>query len=269
MADLVINIENLIIKTNQFIRLYNLDYYNTERCVITGEYMGLPLTSKGHTIPIINKELITYCFRCLHDKYTKVGAKYKNKARMDEIRNFYEKNYKAILHEINLRDKLIIDNITQILDYQIDIILTNLEVNTKEHFIQHFRKFINKTIKTDDKDKLRKFKDSMFTINPVIEPEFQDWYDIHYKRIIPWNMKVSVQYDLKAKPFAYLNGLIYMNKILEAEGHKLFQPIPLRTDIIPKSILIDSTILIKYFLPKCDEYGNKIIKREWLKCLVN
>ena len=41
-----------------------------------------------------------------------------------------------------------------------------------------------------------------------------------------------------------------MNCILEKMGAKLFQPLPLRTSIIPKHILLDTTSLIYLFCPK-------------------
>ena len=268
--DLVIKINDLIIQAYQFIKLYILDYYNTERNVVVGKFMDLPYTVKGHTVPIIDKELITYCFKCLYGKSTTGGARSGNIQRMDEIRNFYEKHYKHLTDEVNKNiDRPILDNIKQILDYQIDKILTGLRVNIEQHFVQHFRKFMNKTVRYQDKDKFIKFKDSMFTLNPVLGPEFRGWYDLHIKNIIPWNMRESVHYDLKVQPFAYLNGLIYMNKILEENGHKLFQPIPLRTNIIPKNILIDTITLIKYFMPKYDEMGNRIVKKEWVDNLTD
>ena len=272
LQHLVIKMNDLIIRGHQFLRLYIIDYYNTERDI--PEFPGLPFHYKGHTVPIIDRELITYCFKCLYDRSTNRDDLIKNMNRMNEIKRFYEEQYRPIVEDIDIKfnnnmEKHVLNNINQVLIYQVDKILSNMQTNIQEHFEQHFRKFMNKTIEYNDELKFKKFKDSMFTVNPTVDPEFQEWFDLHRRHIIPWNMQVSVHYDLKVQTFAYLNGLLYMNKILEEKGHKLFQPIPLRSGVIPKNILIDTSILVRHFFPTQDEQGNKVVKKEWLDALIN
>lgn len=264
IQDLVIKINDLTIHAYQFIRLYILNYYTTEREVVVNKYLNLEIKAKGHTVPVIDEELITYCFKVLFKNSATGGPEFKSVERFNEINSFYETHYKPFLPV-----KPVLNNITQILAYQIKKVLAGIETNVQEHFIQHFRKFMNLSIKTENKDKLRIFKDSMFTLNPVVEPEFQQWYNTHIKNILPKNIKESVQYDVKVQPLNYLNGLMYMNSILEANGYKLFQPIPLRTNIIPKNILIDTLILIKYFIPSRDEKGVRIVKTNLEKHMTN
>lgn len=57
--------------------------------------------------------------------------------------------------------------------------------------------------------------------------------------------------------------MLYMNSILEEQDRKLFQPIPLRTDIIPKYITLDTASLVSLFCP--DKDGKKTKKGELLK----
>jgi hypothetical protein len=40
-----------------------------------------------------------------------------------------------------------------------------------------------------------------------------------------------------------------MNSILENQEHKLFQPLPLRNNIIPKNIILDIACIIDVFCP--------------------
>ena len=40
-----------------------------------------------------------------------------------------------------------------------------------------------------------------------------------------------------------------MNAVLEKEEHKLFQPLPLRNNIIPKHIILDTACIISLFCP--------------------
>jgi hypothetical protein len=58
-----------------------------------------------------------------------------------------------------------------------------------------------------------------------------------------------------------------MNSILEKQESKLFQPLPLRTNIIPKNILLDTASIISLFCPEKDKDGNKYKKSVLLKNL--
>ncbi|MFY7729929.1 MAG: hypothetical protein ACOVRN_10455, partial [Flavobacterium sp.] len=66
---------------------------------------------------------------------------------------------------------------------------------------------------------------------------FNDWKNIHLHNILPTEIKKSIHYDIKVRPFEYLKGMLYMNSILEKQESKLFQPLPLRNNIIPKHII--------------------------------
>ena len=59
----------------------------------------------------------------------------------------------------------------------------------------------------------------------------------------------------------YVKGMLYMNEVLETGGHKLFQPLPLRNNIMPKRIILDTAGLVSLF---CSE---KTKKDELLKNL--
>ena len=59
--------------------------------------------------------------------------------------------------------------------------------------------------------------------------------------------------------------MLYMNSVLEEQERKLFQPIPLRTDIIPKYITFDTACLVSLFCPDKDKEGKKSKKGELLK----
>ena len=76
---------------------------------------------------------------------------------------------------------------------------------------------------------------------------FDDWKNTHLPNILPTNIKKSVHYDVKVNPFDYLKGMLYMNAVLEKEEHKLFQPLPLRNNIIPKHIILDTACIVNLF----------------------
>jgi hypothetical protein len=93
---------------------------------------------------------------------------------------------------------------------------------------------------------------------------FTEWKNTHLHNIIPQNIKKSIYYDVKVRPFDYLKGMLYMNYVLEKQESKLFQPLPLRNNIIPKHIIIDTASLINLFCPEKDKDGNKVKKGELL-----
>jgi hypothetical protein len=93
---------------------------------------------------------------------------------------------------------------------------------------------------------------------------FDDWKNIHLPNILPTEIKKSIHYDIKVRPFEYLKGMLYMNSILEKQESKLFQPLPLRNNIIPKHIILDTASIINLFCPEKDKDGNKTKKGELL-----
>ena len=61
---------------------------------------------------------------------------------------------------------------------------------------------------------------------------------------------ISLPYDAKANPERYLASSFYMNGVLEKMECKLFQPLSLRTSIVPHYITIDTASLMSFFAAK-------------------
>jgi hypothetical protein len=156
-------------------------------------------------------------------------------------------------------------NTTFLLPYLATQIHTSLHNNFQEHFIQHFLRFINKTTNqiTEDKSILFQFKNKCLSLEET-DIIFDDWKNIHLPNILPTEIKKSIHYDIKVRPFEYLKGMLYMNSVLEKEESKLFQPLPLRNNIIPKHIILDTASLINLFCPEKDKDGNRTKKGELL-----
>jgi len=96
------------------------------------------------------------------------------------------------------------------------------------------------------------------------DEKFNEWKTTHLPNILPKNIKKSIHYDIKVRPFDYLKGMLYMNSVLEKQENKLFQPLPLRNNIIPKHIILDTASIINLFCPEKDKDGNKVKKGELL-----
>jgi hypothetical protein len=156
-------------------------------------------------------------------------------------------------------------NTTFLLPYLATQIHTSLHNNFQEHFIQHFLRFINKTTNeiTQDKGTLFQFKNKCLSLEET-DVMFSNWKQLHLPNILPNEIKKSIHYDIKVRPFEYLKGMLYMNSVLEKEESKLFQPLPLRNNIIPKHIILDTASIINLFCPEKDKEGNKTKKGELL-----
>jgi len=227
ITNLVFEMNDLMIHSYQFIRLYVLKCYNNKQ-----------------PLPEINEKFILYCIKVLGEK-TNSGRPEKDASMLETLQEFYDKEYQPLLNH----QKTPLKNKSNMLPYLATQLHTSLSNNTQERFIQHFLRFINKTTTkiTEDKAVLFKFKKQLLDCNEETEPMFDDWKRTHLPNILPTNIKKSVHYDVKVNPFDYLKGMLYMNAVLEKEDHKLFQPLPLRNNIIPKHIILDTACIVNLF----------------------
>ena len=235
ITNLVFEMNDLMIHSYQFIRLYVLKCYNDNQ-----------------PLPDINEKFILYCIKTLGIR-DKRGIQSKDTDLLETLQEFYDKEYQPLLNH----EKTSLRNKPHLLPYLATQLHTSLSNNTQEHFIQHFLRFINKTTKdiTENKAILFKFKKQLLECNEETDTIFDYWKRTHLQNILPENIKKSVHYDVKVKPFDYLKGMLYMNALLEKAEHKLFQPLPLRSNIIPKHIILDTACIISLFCPENAKKG--------------
>jgi hypothetical protein len=248
MNNLVFEMNDLVIHTYQFIRLYVLYCF-----------------TNNNPLPELNDKFISYCIKTLGNRDNR-GKKCKDTELLEKLEEFYKTEYQPLLNH----EKTNLKNTTFLLPYLATQIHTSLSNNIQEHFIQHFLRFINKTTNdiAEDKQLLFHFKKNIVELTDTNEI-FSLWKEMHLQNIIPENVKKSVYYDVKVRPFEYLKGMLYMNNILEKQESKLFQPLPLRNNIIPKHIILDTACIINLFCPETDKEGNKIKKGELLSNVKN
>jgi hypothetical protein len=211
-------------------------------------------------LPELDEFFISYCIKSLGTRDNR-GNKCKDTELLETLEKFYQEEYQPLLNH----EKTNLKNTTFLLPYLAIQIHTSLHNNLQEHFIQHFLRFINITTAeiTEEKSTLFQFKKQLFDLSETDEI-FNEWKNTHLSNILPTEIKKSIHYDVKVRPFEYLKGMLYMNSILEKMESKLFQPLPLRNNIIPKHIIIDTASLINLFCPNKDKDGNKVKKGELL-----
>jgi hypothetical protein len=135
--NLVFEMNDLVIHTYQFIRLYILHCYN------------------NNFLPELNDIFISYCIKTLGTRDNR-GKKCKDTELLETLEKFYKTEYQPLLNH----EKTNLKNTTFLLPYLVTQIHTSLFNNIQEHFIQHFLRFINKTTNdiTEDKQLLFQFK---------------------------------------------------------------------------------------------------------------
>lgn len=239
---LCLEMNDLVVHTYQFIRLYLITLY----------YDNKPF-------PKLDNCFVNYCTRVLGFVTNDRG--FTDNPVMESLNDFYEKEYRPLVshQSTDLSGK------TQLRKYLSTEIITCMSNNVQEHFGEHFRRFVNLTLLGVDKKTMTKLKHQLMildhtgdsTDNAVEQNIINSWKAVHLVHLFPSDVRQSVYYDLKRCPLDFLKGMLYMNKVLEASNHKLFQPLPLRTNVIPKHIRLDTVCLIDLFLPKLAACNNR------------
>lgn len=244
-------------------KLYLLDFYNNH-----------------NSLPKIDKEFINCCMKILcNEKATGRPSKKEIKELKDKLKLFYNEQYKPLCQD----EELDYTYMNTILDYLTIDILTMYENNIKQHYIDYVERYVNvvwkqkfmtnqiRKVKKTKKDReagvrnlntqLRKIKNDLLNIenNEYKSKSFyHQWIKENHKLVIPNKKnfkKDNLYYDLQCNPQDYLSCMIYIMKYVGEQGFTTINPFPLRNDIIPKHIRIDTTTLVHLLITK--EQGNK------------
>jgi len=181
--NLVFEMNDLVIHAYQFIRLYVLNCY-----------------ANNKPLPELDDTFILYCIKTLGLRDNR-GKKGKDAELLECLVNFYQEEYQPLLKHVKNNLK----NTTFLLPYLATQIHTSLSNNIQEHFIQHFLRFINKTTNhiTEEKATLFQLKKNLIELTETDEI-FNEWKLTHLSNILPTEVKKSIYYDVKVKPFDYL-----------------------------------------------------------------
>ena len=271
-ANLLNTINNIVIRTNKivihsynFLKLYLLDLYKNNKA-----------------FPLVDKEFICDIFKVVTKR--KCGSGGYTEEKMPEqqkiLQKFYNEHYKSTTND---KEILYYDKMAYILAYEAIDMETNINNNISEHFIQHMNKFVNVSFDLDGKlkeidltikdkqerkdkkklvyDELKKIKTDIISFGDFVsDKKYHVWIKEQKQHIIP-NKNVfdkdSIMYDVKSNTQDYLKSFIYLGIQIEkfydkedTDNHmiRLFNILPLRTNIIPKNIVFDTCGLIQNLL---------------------
>jgi len=198
-----------------------------------------------------------------------------------QLLNFYNQHYKETIYD---NEVLYYDKMSYILAYEAIDMITNINNNIQEHFIKHLNKYVNLSFDlkgqrnnidkiTKDKverkeqkkqlyDEFNKIKNDLISCNNEFTSniKYHDWIIENKKYIIPNKNtfdKNNILYDIKSNTQDYLKSFMYIGIMIEKiynmedkNNHmiRLFNVLPLRTNIIPKNIVLDTCGLIQNLL---------------------
>ena len=264
--DLVNRTNKIVIHAYQFIKLYCIYHYDN-----------------NIQIPVIDKDFISDVFKVLTIRKCNQGGYTENTipGKLKELTNFYKTNYATT---ISNNETIYYDKLSYILPYEAIDMVTNIKNNIQEHFIDHLNKYVHLVFKVKEKsteitkenkdktirkelhkklyDEISKVKKDLihfgdFTSDMI----YHEWIREQKNKLFPNKKsfdKDSIQYDLKSNTQDYLVSMFYISNELEKLNEiriqkeekkiRLFNVLPLRTNIIGKNICIDTCGLISNFL---------------------
>ena len=245
IEDCVNRANKIIIKAYQLLRLWILNEYE-----------------KTNTVPKIDRNKIQMIQKSLFST---------NKGRSPSKENLlFIKNLNN-LHKFEKEDGL---HLSQVLMYDATFMITAIENNIKKNFQKHLNIYLNAYFKNKYGNKLAqaKFRHEIKKDIKCLEKDLMEntkksnekyhkWLDKNRSNIVPSTFKKNHFYYLKCKPQEYLKHMIWMNRETEKNGGKILQVLPLRSNIVPSSISIDTKTLIEIFIN-----GDKL---DYLKNLSN
>jgi hypothetical protein len=266
LNDAVVKSNKIVIHTLQFLKLYLLDYYE----------------NNNQTLPAISKELINNSMKVVcGEKTEKRGKPAKNETieMKDILTTFYNHHYL----QLTQNDPIDYAGLNTVLDYLKEDVITMYENNIQLHYVEYVERYVNvvwkkkmivdkirKLGKTQKEREarvrnlcaeLRKIKNDLLNVDGKpyqSNHHYHKWIAEQKQNILPYRNKFeknSVMYDLKCKTMEYFPCMIFMMKQVENDGESVNNVFPLRSEIAPKYIRLDTTTLVNLLLRK--EHGTK------------
>jgi hypothetical protein len=266
LNDAVVKSNKIVIHTLQFLKLYLLDYYE----------------NNNQTLPVLSKELINNSMKVIcGEKTEKRGKPAKNETieMKDILTNFYNQHYLPLTQN----DPIDYAGLNTVLDYLKEDVITMYDNNIQLHYVEYVERYVNvvwkkkmivnkirklgKTQKEREArvrnlcTELRKIKKDLLNVDGKpyqSNHHYHKWIAEQKQHILPNRTKFeknSVMYDLKCKTMEYFPCMIFMMKQVENDGETVNNVFPLRSEIAPKYIRLDTTTLVNLLLRK--EHGTK------------
>jgi hypothetical protein len=261
------NINKIIKNTNYIAPLFDVCFRTNKIVIQTYQFLRLWILEHYHNninIPIITIDTIKMVFSVL-TLNNKGGntPKGNNLIMLHNFTNFYNNKYKVLYDD----DKINGSYLSQILNSMSIDMLTNIENNIKLHFFKYVKKFVNSSFRINNNTilentikgkkvavrkllnkELYEIKQDLFNNTLLSNSKYHNWINQHRNNIFPKDFINSYEFDIQNNPQEYFKAMIYMCLEIEKIGTSSYQFFPLRTDIVPKYIPIDTKSLIEILI---------------------
>ena len=289
--ELVSRTNKIVVHSYQFLKLYFIHLFHNKQ-----------------PFPTLDKEFICDIFKVITKRKCNSGG-YRDDNMPEQLKTlttFYKEHYSKT---IDKNETLYYDKLSYILAYEAIDMIKNINNNIQEHFIDHLNKYVNivfdvkkqrDEITKANKDKelrkqlhkklyedINKVKKDLVSFDTLTSnKKYHKWIMEQRIKLFPNKIKFeenNIYYELKSNTQYFLHSMFYICNELEKLNNlkiekeekqiRLFNVLPLRTNIIPKNICIDTCALISNFLgdEATSEYL-KTYKKEnkynelWSKC---
>ena len=253
IQEAVIRMNHITITAYQFIKAY---------CLFQ--------VKESNPVPIIDEEFIKLCIKTVTTG-SNAGPKMKaeNAQIYERLKKYYTDHFNKVLADAPLSKT----KLNQIIGFSATSMLTGFENNIKVHFCERLFRYVNAVFFHQHKEvfdalpqnekkaftqnlraELKKVKNDLLSGSLSSDQKYHEWIMEQRGFCVPHEFQISVAYDVKCEPMKYLPFMINMSNNLESIGRKIFSSFPLRTDIVPKSIVIDTAALLELMI---DENSNK------------
>ena len=258
----VVRCNKIVINTLMFMKLYLLDYFE-----------------KNNSLPTIDRLFVNSCMKIMCKEAIN-GRPPKKEVRelKDKLLAFYNTDFKPFIQE----EALDYTHLNNVLEYLTISLMTMYENNIKMHYVEYVERYINvvwkkkdiiRQIKEEHSDttiqtnlinefcrQLRKIKLDILDVSNQYKSDekYHSWIKEVKAYITPNKdkyQKDNLYYDLQCTPQDYLPCMIRMMKEVEKEGVMIYNIFPMRNDVIPHSIKLDTTTLVNLLFT--DKQGKK------------
>jgi len=244
----VIDINEIVILSYQFIRVYLLDKFNNNQ-----------------ELPTINKQFVLDVIKTISSPKSNSGQKtkeenIKNANDKADMKRFYNDVFSKLVDK-----KPCYSNKTFILAQTANEMITCINTNISTHFVKHLFKYINclfkepksleikketnkerrKELYKELNQEIRALKNDL--INNKIEnskEEYHSWIRENKGILFPNKVTKSVAYDVKCNPEKYIKYSFYINQKIEELEKRPYQTIPQRNNIVPKHIVLNTPAIV-------------------------
>ena len=244
LSDAVLTGHTLVQHTSHFIKLYAIHCKDTDE-----------------PLPEMDRHFVMCVMKTIGVRPTTgIGRPPGDKtvAMMTTLKTFHDAHYAPLMTNETICLPTGLDNM---LSYLADGLVTVFETNIKQHFVEYVERFVNvvmnKKATMDElttKEAKRAFVSQLRRYKVLLLGNEREGLPAelleHASSIVPQRayQKDNLMYDIKCSPQDYLPCMFYMMRYVEGRDQTIYNLFPLRTEIVPKYVPLDTQTLVLFVL---------------------